>query len=75
MEYVIIWFVAAAITLAVTYAIIRAAVRAALFDHYKTVRHFEATGTWRPSEDSWRKPPRPADDTEVPEPPLKWYQR
>jgi hypothetical protein len=72
---VVIWIVGVAITLAISYAIIRSAVRAALFDHYKTVRFFEETGVWAPSDDSWRVAPRVPGTPESPPAPLKWWQR
>lgn len=75
MELVLIWIVGVAITLAISYSIIRSAVRAALFDHYKTVRYFEETGVWAPSDGSWRIGPRTADASEAPAESLKWWQR
>jgi hypothetical protein len=75
MEYVLIWAVGVAITLAISYAVIRSAVRAALFDHYKTVHLYEETGVWAPSDDSWRIAPRTIDATETADAPLKWWQR
>lgn len=43
--------------LIIAYYIVRSAVTAAMNDHYKTVRHFEETGEWKPG--SWRSKTRP----------------
>ena len=61
MEFVLIYIIGVAISLAILYAVIRAAVRMALMDHYEAVQRLEAADLNPPSS--------------APAAPLKWWQR
>jgi hypothetical protein len=62
MEFVLVYLISAAISLAILYAVITAAVKSALFAHYKVVRWYEATGEWLPRTGSWKDAPSKIGD-------------
>lgn len=57
MELLVINLIVVVIVLAAFYSIITAAVRNALAQHYKVVRHYEATGEWLKGAGGFKEAP------------------